>query len=164
MSTAAMLVYPDFFKVAVSSAGNHDNNIYNIWWGENHYGVEMVEKKKEKKEVSETGGSVEDEEEYEIEWKTNITTNPEVAKNLKGHLLLVHGDVDNNVHPGNTIRLVNALIAANKRFDLMIMPGKRHGFGDYQNYFNRLLWDYFCEHLLGESNKNIDLFELDKKK
>ncbi|MFC1554760.1 DPP IV N-terminal domain-containing protein [candidate division KSB1 bacterium] len=153
MSTAAVLVYPDFFKVAVSSAGNHDNNIYNIWWGENHYGVEMQTKTKKDKDGNET---------EEIDWVTKITTNPEVAENLKGHLLLVHGDMDNNVHSANSIRVANALIKANKRFDFMIMPGKRHGFGDYQNYFNRLLWDYFCEHLIGDSNKNVDLFEIKK--
>jgi dipeptidyl-peptidase-4 len=59
--------------------------------------------------------------------------------------------MDNNVHPGNTIRLVNALIKANKRFDFMIMPGKAHGFADYQPYFTRMLMEYFAEHLLGDN-------------
>jgi dipeptidyl aminopeptidase/acylaminoacyl peptidase len=79
-----------------------------------------------------------------------VPTNAELAQNLKGKLLLVHGDMDNNVHPGNTIRLVDALIKANKRFDMMILPGKAHGFADYQPYFNRMLMEYFAEHLLGD--------------
>ena len=86
---------------------------------------------------------------YEIKVPTNI----ELAANLKGKLLLVTGDMDNNVHPGNTIRLVNALIKANKRFDFMIMPGKPHGYGDYQPYFNRMLMEYFAEHLIGDSSR-----------
>jgi len=166
MSTAAMLVYPDFFKVAVSSSGNHDNNIYNITWGEFNYGVEMVKQKKRSTKGGERSrdSSEEGEEKEEIVWKTNIATNPEIAKNLKGHLLLVTGDIDNNVHPGGTIRVANALIKANKRFDFMIMPGQRHSYGNYQKYFVRLLWDYFCQHLHGDSNKNVDLFLLDKNK
>jgi dipeptidyl aminopeptidase/acylaminoacyl peptidase len=62
----------------------------------------------------------------------------------------VHGDMDNNVHPAGTIRLMNALIKANKRFDFMVMPGKPHGFGDMQPYFNRMMYEYFAEHLLGD--------------
>ena len=185
LSTAAMVVppYNDFFKVAVSSAGNHDNNIYNIWWGENHFGVKMVKKPKssgnEIDSVGTEGGGGrdgrgaasqstdtgdDDEAEFEIVWETNIDTNPEMAENLKGRLLLVHGSIDNNVHPANTTRMVNALIKANKRFDYMILPGRRHGFGPMNDYFVRMLWDYFAEHLIGDSNKNVDIFEIDKKK
>jgi dipeptidyl aminopeptidase/acylaminoacyl peptidase len=58
--------------------------------------------------------------------------------------------MDNNVHPAGTVRLVNALIKANKRFDFMIMPGKPHGFGDMQPYFTRMMWEYFAEHLLDD--------------
>jgi dipeptidyl-peptidase 4 len=79
-----------------------------------------------------------------------VPANHELAANLKGKLLLVHGDLDNNVHPAGTIRLVNALIKANKRFDFMIMPGKQHGYADMQNYFNRMMFEYFAEHLLGD--------------
>ena len=99
MSTAAMLVYPDFFKVAVSSAGNHENNIYNRWWSEKHHGV--------REQVSDKG---------DTSFLYAIEKNSELAKNLKGHLMLSHGDIDNNVHPANTIRMANALIKANKRF------------------------------------------------
>ncbi|MFC1476885.1 alpha/beta hydrolase family protein, partial [candidate division KSB1 bacterium] len=103
------------------------------------------------------------EEEYEIEWSTDIDTNPDLAKNLKGKLLLVHGDNDSNVHPANTMRMVEALIKAGKRFDMMIMPGKAHGFGDMQNYFNQMRADYFAKHLLGSSNNDIDIYKIDKK-
>ena len=98
MSTAAMCQYPDFFKVAVSCAGNHDNNIYNRWWSETHHGVKEV--------VSEKGDTT---------FVYKIATNPQIAKQLKGNLLLIHGDIDNNVHPGNTLRVVDALIRAGKR-------------------------------------------------
>lgn len=137
--TAAALMQPpynDFFKVGVSSAGNHDNNIYNQNWSEQNHGLKEIRELKDGEFVSK----------FEIK----VPTNTELAPNLKGKLLLVHGDMDNNVHPGNTIRLVNALIKANKRFDLMIMPGKAHGFGDMQNYFNQMLMEYFAENLLGD--------------
>jgi dipeptidyl aminopeptidase/acylaminoacyl peptidase len=83
-----------------------------------------------------------------------VPRNPDVAGNLKGKLLLVHGDMDNNVHPGNTIRLVDALIRAGKRFDMMIMPGQPHSFGPMQPYFNRMMMEYFSEHLLGDYQRN----------
>jgi dipeptidyl aminopeptidase/acylaminoacyl peptidase len=76
---------------------------------------------------------------------------------LKGRLLLVHGDMDNNVHPANTMRLVDALIKANKRFDMLILPGKAHGFGDFQPYFNRRVWEFFAEHLLGDRFVGADM-------
>jgi dipeptidyl aminopeptidase/acylaminoacyl peptidase len=79
-----------------------------------------------------------------------VPTTVDLAPNLKGKLLLATGDMDNNVHPANTIRLVNALIKANKRFDFMIYPGKPHGYGDMQPYMNRLMFEYFSEHLLGD--------------
>ncbi len=154
MSTAAMLVYPDFFKVAVSSAGNHDNNIYNIWWGEFHYGVKEKKVKK---------GKDIDEGEAETVFEAKFPTNWEIAKNLKGHLLLVTGDMDNNVHPANTIRVADALIKAEKRFDFMILPGKRHRFGNYSNYFVKMLWDYFAEHLIGDYRSGSDIYINDKK-
>jgi len=140
MSTAAICQYPDFFKVAVSCAGNHDNNIYNRWWSETHHGV--------KEQVSEAGDTT---------FVYHIETNPSIAKNLKGHLLLIHGTIDNNVHPGNTIRVANALIRAGKRFDMLMLPQQRHGFGDMNEYFYWRLVDYFSEHLLGASEKTVDI-------
>jgi len=140
MSTAAICQYPDFFKVAVSCAGNHDNNIYNRWWSETHHGV--------KEQVSEKGDTT---------FIYKIATNPEIAANLKGHLLLIHGDIDNNVHPGNTMRVVEALIRAGKRFDMLMLPKQRHSFGDMNEYFYWRLVDYFSEHLKGESEKSVDI-------
>jgi len=76
---------------------------------------------------------------------------------LKGNLLLIHGDIDNNVHPGNTLRVVDALIRAGKRFDMLILPQQRHGFGDMNEYFYWKLVDYFSEHLKGRSEKSVDI-------
>lgn len=140
MSTAALLQFPDFFKVAVSCAGNHDNKIYNRWWSETHHGV--------REEISEKGDTT---------FVYSIKSNPELAKQLKGHLLLVHGDIDNNVHPGNTMRVVDGLIRANKRFDMLMLPQQRHGFGDMDEYFYWRMVDYFSQHLLGESEQSIDI-------
>lgn len=145
MSTAAMLVYPDFFKVAVSCAGNHENNIYNRWWSEKHHGIEEV--------VTEKGDTT---------FNYSIDKNSEVAKNLKGKLLVIHGDQDNNVHPGNTIRLVNALIRSNKRFDMLILPGQRHAFGDMTEYFFWRLADYFSEHLIGDCQTSTDIPQMNR--
>lgn len=147
MSTAAMLVYPDFFKAAVSSAGNHDNNVYNSWWSETHHGV--------KEEIDAKG---------KISHKYKIDTNHSIAKNLKGHLLLIHGDVDNNVHPAGTIKMANALIKANKRFKFMTMPGQRHGFGSMTEYSFWLRADHFSKYLLGVEATSVDITEMNRDK
>jgi dipeptidyl aminopeptidase/acylaminoacyl peptidase len=147
MSTAAMLVYPDFFKVAVSESGNHENNIYNRWWSEKHHGV---------KEVTGKDGTV--------TFEYSIEKNSEIAKNLKGHLLLVTGDIDDNVHPANTLRLANALIKANKRFDFFILPGMRHSFRPLAEYTFWLRGDYFVRHLLGAEPRGVDIVELNNEK
>ncbi len=159
MSTAAMFAYPDFYKAAVSSAGNHDNNIYNKWWGETHHGVKEVKKKIKNKEMvkDSTEVKVPEEDEYEISFKSKIPTNPSIAKNLKGHLMLVHGEIDNNVHPANTMRVAKALMDARKRFDLMIIPNVRHGFSQYSPYFEKMIWYHFSEHLLGDYRNNVDI-------
>ena len=83
-------------------------------------------------------------------FQIHVPTTVDLAPNLKGNLLLETGDMDNNVHPANTIRLVNALIKANKRFDFMLLPGKPHGYGDDVPYTNHLMFEYFSEHLLGD--------------
>lgn len=140
MSTAAILQYPDFFKVAVSCAGNHDNRIYNRWWSETHHGVKEV--------VTDKGDTT---------FVYQIKTNPEIAKQLKGHLMLVHGDIDNNVHPGNSLRVVDALIRANKRFDMLVLPQQRHSFGDMDEYFYWRLVDYFSQHLLGKQEMSVNI-------
>ncbi|HEY1191635.1 MAG TPA: prolyl oligopeptidase family serine peptidase, partial [Gemmata sp.] len=247
MSAAAVLQppYHDFFKVAVASAGNHDNNIYNDNWSETYHGLKEVPLSAEKKDGATTGTigtggkgfggrkkgpppeelieaeiadlierfdpedqrSVEDLEmqlaalkaklaRLRQEDKTGaltvappprlagtkppatapalvlpltkfeikVPTNTELAENLKGHLLLVHGEIDNNVHPANTMRLVDALIKANKRFDLLIIPGARHGFGAAQPYFTQRMWDFFAEHLLGDRQTGADINIKDVKR
>ena len=147
MSTAAMFVYPDIFKVAVSNAGNHDNSVYNRWWSEKHNGV--------KENISDKGDTT---------FSYMIDKNPDIAKNLKGKLLLIHGEIDNNVHPSNTIRVVNALIKANKRFDMLILPTQRHGFGDMSEYWFWKTADYFSRNLLGDmTERSVDIEELNKE-
>jgi dipeptidyl-peptidase 4 len=274
MSAAAMLQKPynEFFKAAVASSGNHDNNIYNDAWAEHYHGLKEVVIKQEdaKSKTAQTatntedrsGGAGDPDEDEEPDWlnwdlqqlalaleqerlvaeqdqakkdaatqqqskqadakkdeakkdastqqqskqtdvkkdeakkdttqqqskqtdakkdevkkdavkeekkappqikfEIKVPTNAELAANLKGRLLLVHGEMDNNVHPANTMRLVDALIKANKRFDMLILPGKRHGYADYQPYFNRRMYDFFAESLLGERLANADLFERPK--
>jgi dienelactone hydrolase len=245
MSAAAVLQKPynEFFKAAVASSGNHDNNIYNDNWSERYHGLKEVAIGDEKKETTTTttgtgfgkgggmGGSgrkknppTEEEIEAMIEaelieilqtfdprddasveelerklaelkaklvalrqtgsqtakelappprlkgvelskvatppkmkFEITVPTNAELAANLKGHLLLVHGEVDNNVHPANTMRLVDALIKANKRFDLIIIPGARHGYANAQPYFTQRMWDFFSEHLLNDRQTGADI-------
>jgi dipeptidyl aminopeptidase/acylaminoacyl peptidase len=129
-STDAILRYPDFFKVAVSGAGNHDNRTYNIYWAEKYQGL------LERDTLRKTDN---------FETSANKT----MAKNLRGHLLLMHGDMDDNVNPANTIQVVDALIKANKTFDLIIAPNRNHGLNE--PYFIRRRWDYFVQYLLGET-------------
>jgi dipeptidyl-peptidase-4 len=229
MSAAALLVKPynEFFKVAVSSAGNHDNNVYNNSWAERYHGMKEVVGKKEDVKNDEAdkappkGGkfkqkgdelppgadddqsgdtqkgddqkgqdnkkedktvqdnkkedkagkddnkddkAVKDDKKDDkakdpIFFQIKVPTNPELAANLKGKLLLVHGDMDNNVHPAHTIRLADALIKANKRFDMLILPGRAHGFGEYQPYFTERMWEYFAEHLLDDRSTGADIYD-----
>jgi dipeptidyl aminopeptidase/acylaminoacyl peptidase len=146
MSTAAMLVYPDFFKAAVSSSGNHDNTVYNSWWSETHHGI---------KEEKDADGK--------ISYKYMIDKNQSLAANLKGHLMLTTGDIDNNVHPAGTIRMANALIKANKRFDFFLFPTQRHGYGNMTEYFFWQKADYFSEHLLGVGPNEVDFTEMNRE-
>jgi dipeptidyl aminopeptidase/acylaminoacyl peptidase len=146
MSAAAILVYPDFFKVAWSESGNHENNIYNTSWSEKHHGVKEVEK------------------DGKVVFEYDIEKNSELAKNLKGHLMLITGDIDNNVHPANTYRLADALIKANKRFDMFVLPGVRHSFAPVSQYVNWLRGDYFARHLLGSSADSIDIVEINRER
>jgi dipeptidyl aminopeptidase/acylaminoacyl peptidase len=122
-TAAAMLRYPDFFKVGIAESGNHDNRNYEDDWGERYNG--LVENSN-----------------YEAQANQNY------AKNLKGKLLLAHGMMDNNVPPSNTMLVVDALIKANKTFDLLLFPNSAHGFGAFGPYMMRRRWDYFVTHLL----------------
>jgi dipeptidyl aminopeptidase/acylaminoacyl peptidase len=143
MSTAAMLVYPDFFKVAVSSSGNHNNDVYNLNWSEKHDGV--------KENVDDEG---------EVSFEYDIQKNSDLAANLKGHLMLTTGNVDNNVHHASTHRMAEALIRANKRFDYFVFPGQRHGYGNMGDYWFWLRAEYFVKHLLGDYQWNADIIPL----
>jgi len=124
----AMFRFPDFFKVGISEAGNHDNRVYEDDWAEKWQGL--------------------------LEKKADGTTNYDnqanqlQARNLKGKLLLAHGTMDNNVPPNNTLLVVNELIKANKDFDLLMLPNRGHGFGN-EGYMVRRRWDYFVKYLLG---------------
>ena len=138
-TVAAMLTYPDFFKVGVAASGNHDNNIYIQWWGEIFHGVEARQDSVTRRTV----------------FTSKIPTNMELAANLQGDLLLITGDVDKNVPPSSTYRLAHALIKANKRFDMFVLPGKDHGVMD--EYYINLIRYYFVEHLLQASHRDINL-------
>ncbi len=143
MSTAALFQYPEFFKVAVSCAGNHDNNIYNRSWSEKHHGVKETTTKDD-----------------EIRFDIKVPANQELAKNMRGNLLLIHSEIDNNVHPANTMRVVNELIKAGKRFEMLIMPTQRHGFANYNEYFYWRMIDFFSAHLLGFQETGIDIKDI----
>lgn len=127
-TAAAMFRHPEFFKVGVSQAGNHDNRNYEDDWGERFQGL-----------LTRDGAR----DSYESQ------ANQLVAANLKGKLLLAHGAMDNNVPIYNTYLVVDALVKANKDFDLIVYPHQRHGFGVDNNYMMRRRWDYFVRHLLG---------------
>ena len=129
-STDAMLRFPDFFKVAVSSSGNHDNRSYNIYWAEKYQGLLRPDT---------------------VRKSDNFTAsaNKTYASNLRGHLLLMHGDVDDNVHPANTIQLIDELTKANRSYDLVWAPNRGHGLNE--PYFIRRRWDYFVQWLRGET-------------
>ena len=141
-----MLVYPDFFKVAVSESGNHDNAVYNRWWSEKHNGLKEI--------ITPKGDTT---------FQYTVDKNPELAKNLKGNLLLATGDIDNNVHPANTIRVINALVKANKRFDFVLLPGQRHGYAGMTEYFFWRKADYFAQYLLGDFSQPVDVLEMDRE-
>jgi dipeptidyl-peptidase-4 len=125
----AMFRYPDFFKVGISESGNHDNREYEDDWAEKWQG--LLQKN--------------------ADGTTNYDdqANQNHAKNLKGHLLLAHGTLDANVPPYNTLLVVDALIKANKDFDLLMLPNQGHGYGNASNYMTRRRWDYFVRYLLG---------------
>jgi dipeptidyl aminopeptidase/acylaminoacyl peptidase len=121
----AVLEFPDFYKVAVASSADHDFRMEKAWWPEMYMGWPV------------------DSTYHEV---SNIT----MAANLKGKLLITHGGIDENVNPSATFKLAEALVKANKEFDMLIFPSQRHGYsGDYGRYFTRKKWNYFVEHLLG---------------
>ena len=127
-TVTAMLTYPDFYKVGVAASGNYDNNAYIQWWAETYHG-----------------------------YGHKIPTTMELAKNLKGRLLLMTGEVDENVPVASTVRMADALQKAGKRFEMMIFPEQGHGlYGDY--YQNQIRY-YFVEHLLKPETVDIDILK-----
>lgn len=136
-STAGILRYPDFYKVAVSGAGNHDNRNYEDDWGEKWQGLLETYP-----ETDPTDG------EATVTTNYDNQANQLLADQLEGKLLLAHGMLDTNVHPSSTLLVVDALIEADKDFDLVVLPNAGHGFGNGR-YFMKRRWDYFVEHLRG---------------
>jgi dipeptidyl aminopeptidase/acylaminoacyl peptidase len=127
----AMFRYPDFFKVGWAESGNHDNRNYENDWGEKYQGLLVTNK----------------------DGTTNYANqaNEDIAKNLKGRLMLVHGQIDDNVPMSNTMLVVDALIRANRNFDMMILPNEHHGYGKDTPYVMRRRWDYFVKYLAGDT-------------
>jgi dipeptidyl aminopeptidase/acylaminoacyl peptidase len=126
-TAAAMFHYPDFFKVGIAESGNHDNRMYEDDWAEKWTGLE----------VDRPDGTS----------NYDSQANQSFAKNLKGHLLLAHGTSDDNVPVNQTLLVVDALIKANKDFDLILFPNAHHGYGPAADYMTRLRWDYFVRYL-----------------
>jgi dipeptidyl-peptidase 4 len=121
-SAHAMLVFPDFYKVGVSISGDHDPRLDKAWWNEAYQGYPVGD---------------------DYAAQSNVT----MAGRLQGHLLLEHGDIDDNVHPVETMRFADALIKANKNFDMLFVPNMYHG--EANLYLARRRWDYFVQYLLG---------------
>jgi dipeptidyl aminopeptidase/acylaminoacyl peptidase len=121
----AMLAFPEFYKVGISTSGDHDARLDKAWWNEAYQGYPVQE---------------------DYAAQSNVT----MAGRLQGHLLLEHGDIDDNVHPVETIRFVDALMKANKNFDMLFVPNMFHGeSGEHGLYLVRRRWDYFVQYLLG---------------
>jgi dipeptidyl-peptidase 4 len=142
-STSLMFTYPDLFKVCVSWAGNHDNNIFEDYWGELNQGVD---------EVQDGGKS---------KFVFHAATNAELVKNLKGHYLIMQGLQDTRVPQAITYRLIQALIEADKPFDMYIIPDEGHQFtrAKYLPYLLRVIGQYFAENLMGDPRPKNEVFE-----
>lgn len=129
-TAGAMFHYPDFFKVGWAESGNHENRNYEDDWAEKWQGLLVTDK----------------------DGKSNYDAqaNQSFAGNLKGHLMLVHGTMDDNVPTSSTLLVVDALIKANKDFDLLLIPNAHHGYGEATQYSTRRRWDYFTRYLAGD--------------
>ena len=128
-TVSAMFHFPEFFQVGWAESGNHDQREYEDDWDERWAGLETI------------GPHGED--------NYDAQANERYAANLKGHLMLVHGTMDDNVPPNNTLLVVNALIQANKNFDMLMLPNMHHGYAKDEPYVMRRRWDYFVKHLAG---------------
>jgi len=130
-----LLLHSEFYKVGVSSCGCHDNRMDKIWWNEQWMG-------------------------WPIGPEYAASSNMDNAFRLRGHLLLIVGELDTNVDPSSTMQVVNALIKANKNFDLLVIPGGGHGMGG--EYGQRKMFDFFVRHLHGVEPPNWNSAEFDK--
>lgn len=141
-TAGAMFGYPDFFKVGWAESGNHDNRLYEDDWAEKWQGLLSTDK----------------------DGKSNYDSqaNQSQAKNLKGKLMLVHGMMDDNVPPYSTLLVVDALVKANKDFDLIVLPHARHGYGMDTLYITRRRWDYFVQNLAGNTPPAQYLIQMPK--
>jgi dipeptidyl aminopeptidase/acylaminoacyl peptidase len=123
----ALLFHPEFYKVAVSYAGCHDNRMDKIWWNEQWMG-------------------------WPLGPQYSKSSNVDNAHLLHGKLLLVVGELDTNVDPASTMQVVHALVKAGKTFDLLVVPGENHNAargGTYAKYGQRKQYDFFVQHLAG---------------
>jgi dipeptidyl-peptidase-4 len=128
-TVSAMFHFPEFFKVGWAESGNHDNRDYEDDWDERWAGLEVI---------GPDGKS-----------NYDAQANQNYAKNLKGHLMVAHGTMDDNVPPSNTLLVVDALIKANKDFDMLMIPNAHHGYGEATPYVMKRRWDYFVKYLAG---------------
>ena len=147
MTAAAMLQYPTFYTAGWSESGNHDNNNYNREWSERYDGV---------REQEDAKGA--------IKFIYTIEKNESLAANLRGHLMLTTGDMDDNVNLANTMQLANALIHADKRFEMLVFPGMRHPYAPVASYVLVRRMDFFAHWLLGTSDTNPDILLLQDEK
>ena len=128
-TTTAMFRFPGFFQVGIAESGNHDRRLNEDDWGERYQGL--------------LARGADGADTYAAE------ANQAFAGNLQGHLMLAHGSMDMNVPPCQTLLVADALIKANKDFDLVILPNQGHGYGSASAYMTRRRWDYFVTWLLG---------------
>ena len=132
MTAQAIFTYPELYKVGVASSGDYDSRFYGSYWGEKYEGLKP-------------------------DYDEQITSLK--AENLTGELLLITGDVDDNVNPCMTMQLVDALIAADKTFDLLVMTNRNHDLS-YDPYYIHRLFEYFGEHLQEDIvNLQVHAFE-----
>lgn len=167
MAMTSICTYPEFYKAAVSTAGNHDRSATNLWWGESFHGVNEVHKQVNRKVKNPITGKDSTYVEDVISFESDIPSNLELAKKLEGHLLLITGDADLAVNYSNTMRMTNALVKAGKKFDVWVYPRQRHAFVSYyRDLYVRQVWFHFGKYLLDDfsSEKFVNMKDYLKEK
>jgi dipeptidyl aminopeptidase/acylaminoacyl peptidase len=135
MAASAILQYPDFYKVSVARAGQHEPAIFHSWWSD-FFNTPI--------------GKTE---------ADTLYSNISIAKNLEGRLFIIHGEADMNVHPSNSARLANELMKQGKYFDYLVVPGGGHGWSSNGLYVQKRIWLYFIEHLMDYKLEDIDIMQ-----